>query len=291
MTTPELHEHLVAPSSDGVEVHVHDLGGCGPALLLSHATGFHGPCYLPIARRLRRRFHSFALDYRGHGLTARPPDWQVDWARYGDDATAAARAVAARHDPARAGLVGFGHSMGGAGLLMAAHRDPSRFRLIVAFEPIVFPPPDPSQPAHESGLVDGARRRRRTFDSFEHAYANFASKPPLDAFTDEALRCYVDHGFAPTDDGVVLRCDPEHEARTFETGATHRTWDLLGEITTPVVVVAGAAGDAGPSAIAEGIAGQLPNATYVELTHLDHFGPMTHPDEIAELIASAAVDD
>ena len=40
--------------------------------------------------------------------------------------------------PDRIGI--FGHSMGGACLLMAAHRNPALFRRIVAFEPIVFPP-------------------------------------------------------------------------------------------------------------------------------------------------------
>ena len=103
-------------------------------MLLSHATGFHGYCYLPIADELSDEFTSFALDYRGHGDTARPDDWQVEWDRYGDDALAAARAVAPD-----GGLVGFGHSMGGAGLLMAAHREPGLFDTIVAFEPIVFP--------------------------------------------------------------------------------------------------------------------------------------------------------
>jgi pimeloyl-ACP methyl ester carboxylesterase len=269
---------MLVPSSDRVEVAVHDLGGDGPPLLLSHATGFHGHCYLPLARLLRHRFHCFALDYRGHGDTPRPDDWQVDWDRYGDDALAAARAVAPD-----GGLVAFGHSMGGAGLLMAAHRDPELFDLIVAFEPIVFPPPDPSTPPHQSVLVAGARRRRRSFDSMEQAIEHYGSKPPLMAFTPEALRCYVEHGFTPSEDGVTLKCDPEHEARTFETGGVHRTWELLPEITTKMVVVASTE-EYGPAMIAAGIAEQLPDATYLEFAHFDHFGPMTHPDEIAELI-------
>ncbi len=122
-------------SSDHVSVAIHEFGGAGRPLLLSHATGFHGYCYLPIADALADDFTSYAVDYRGHGDTARPDDWQVEWDRYGDDALAAARAVAPD-----GGLVGFGHSMGGACLLMAAHRDPGLFDVIVAFEPIVFPP-------------------------------------------------------------------------------------------------------------------------------------------------------
>ena len=272
-------------SSDEVEVAVHDLGGTGRPLLLSHATGFHGHCYVPMAEVLADRFHSFALDYRGHGLTGRPHDWLVDWDRYGDDALTTARAVAPD-----GGLVAFGHSMGGAGLLMAAHRDPGLFDLIVAFEPIVFPPPELREtPPPDSPLVVGARRRRNRFASLDEAIANYEAKPPLASFTPAALRAYVEHGFRPADDGdgVVLRCSPEHEARTFEQGGLHRTWELLPEITTPVVVVAGMHTEMSPAAIAEPIARELPVSTYVQLDHLDHFGPMTHPDEVAELVADA----
>jgi pimeloyl-ACP methyl ester carboxylesterase len=268
-----------ADSSDGVSVAIHDLGGTGHVLLLSHATGFHGRCYEPIARALADRFHSFALDYRGHGLTHRH-DGPVDWERYGDDALAAARAVAPEGR-----LIGFGHSMGGTGLLMAAHRQPGLFDLVVVFEPIIFPPPDPSAPRPSSLLAAGARRRRATFESFEQAIEHYASKPPLMGFTPEALRAYVEHGFEPTSDGVTLRCHPDHEARTFETGAEHRTWDVLPEIDTPVVVLAGHDDGSSPATIASLIAERLPHCRYVELDHVDHFAPMTHPDEIAELLA------
>jgi len=278
-----------APSSDDVEVVVYDFGGTGRPLMLSHATGFHGHCYLPIAQALGGRFHSWALDYRGHGLTSRPDDWQVVWERYGDDAVAAARAVLARtsdnHDRDN-GLIGFGHSMGGAGLLMAAHAQPDLFDLIIAFEPIVFPPPAPGIDQLDSPLVAGARRRRAVFASFDEAYDNYAAKPPMMGFDPVALRNYVDHGFVATDEGVRLRCDPEHEARTFETGGVHRTWDLLPEITTPVVIVAGAPSEMSPAAIARPISELLPSARFIELDHLDHFGPMTHPAEMASLITS-----
>jgi pimeloyl-ACP methyl ester carboxylesterase len=274
------------PSSDSVEVVVHDLHGTGRTLLLSHATGFHGHCYVPMAEALADRYHSYALDYRGHGDTAAPHDWPVDWERYGDDATAVAAALAPE-----GGLAAFGHSMGGACLLMAAHRDPERFDVIVAFEPIVFPPADADAPAHESPLVAGARRRRRSFPSYEDAIANYAAKPPLGAFHPDALERYVRDGFAPSPEGVTLKCDPEHEARTFEMGGSHPVWALLPEIHTRVVVVSGKPIEHTPAAIARPIAERLPNAVYVELDHLDHFGPMVRPAEIAELLAAAIEGD
>ena len=119
---------MLANSSDGVSVVLHDLGGDGDPLLISHATGFHGRAYQPVAEALHDVFHSVAPDYRGHGDTPQPVSVPTDWERYGDDAVAAARTLPAP-------CVGFGHSMGGACLLMAAHREPQRFRGLVIYEP------------------------------------------------------------------------------------------------------------------------------------------------------------
>ena len=282
MTT--LPSPLAAPvaSTDGVHLAVHDLGGAGRPLLVSHATGFHGRCYLSMAGALAGRFHSIGFDYRGHGDTPRP-DGPVVWERYGDDAVAMGRAM---RDAFGAPVPAFGHSMGGACLLMAAHREPGLFSRIVVFEPIVFPPAGIRPQGDESPLAAGARRRRATFPGYDAAIANFAAKPPLMGFTPEALDAYVRYGFAEGDDGQVhLKCRPETEAETFEGGGGHDTWNVLPEIDTPVLVVAGVVQPMQPSSIAAGVAERLPGATYLELPEFDHFAPMTHPAEMAELVA------
>jgi pimeloyl-ACP methyl ester carboxylesterase len=282
MTT--LPSPLAAPvaSTDGVHLAVHDLGGAGRPLLVSHATGFHGRCYLPMAGALAGRFHSIGFDYRGHGDTPRP-DGPVVWERYGDDAVAMGRAM---RDAFGAPVPAFGHSMGGACLLMAAHREPGLFSRIVVFEPIVFPPAGIRPQGDESPLAAGARRRRATFPGYDAAIANFAAKPPLMGFTPEALDAYVRYGFAEGDDGQVhLKCRPETEAETFEGGGGHDTWNVLPEIDTPVLVVAGVVQPMQPSSIAAGVAERLPVATYLEVPEFDHFAPMTHPAEMAELVA------
>jgi pimeloyl-ACP methyl ester carboxylesterase len=272
-------------SSSGVDVALHDLGGDGPTLMVSHATGFHGRCYLPMAHALRDRFHSVALDYRGHGDTALPidPDARtIHWDRYADDAQAVATELS---DRAGRAIVGFGHSMGGACLLMAARRDHTLFERLVLFEPIVFPPPDPSEPPRENRLAIGARRRRSTFPSFDAAIESYGSRPPLGAFTPEALDAYVRFGFSLGEDGQVhLKCDPETEARTFENSATHDTWERLPEIGLPVMVVAGRIEEGQPSALAGAIVERLPQGTLVERDDLDHFGPMSHPEIVASLV-------
>ncbi|MEY2445879.1 MAG: hypothetical protein QOC57_893 [Ilumatobacteraceae bacterium] len=275
---------MIVGSSDGVDVAVHDLAGHDadlPVLLISHATGFHGYCYLPLADALATRFHSVAFDYRGHGDTAEPAHVDVDWERYADDAEAVALSLTRP-------LAAFGHSMGGTCLLIAAHRHPELFSSLVIYEPIVF---DPSVPVGEGGpprLAEGARRRRSTFDSFDAAIANYAAKPPLGRFTPAALDAYVRHGFRLGEDGRVhLKCRPELEAATFETGMKQGTWELLPEITVPVTVVCGEPAPDTPARHARAIADRLPNSAYLELDELDHFGPMTHPELIAGVVAAA----
>ena len=269
-------------SPHGVKVAIHDFGGIRPRLLFSHATGFHAHCYQPIAQRLSNEFTSFGLDHRGHGATPRPPDWKVDWDCYGDDATVAAKALALEE-----GLVAFGHSMGGASLVMAALRNPELFDVIVAFEPIIFPQIMGRPGDDPSPMVAAARNRRDTFDSFEAAINNYASKPPMMFFDPEILRAYVEYGFEPMDSGITLRCAPEHEARTFEMGATHDLFERLPEIETRVVVVSGKVDiERSPAGIAKRVAERLPNGTYIELTAGNHLSPFIDPDETADLIRS-----
>lgn len=276
------------PSSDDVSVAVHDLAGGEdpgrPELLIAHATGFHAHAYLPLAEHLARPFHVRGMDFRGHGDTLRPDGWAVDWNRYGDDALAVAEALG------RVPVTAFGHSMGAAALLMAARRRPERFRLLVLYEPIVFPP-DAVRPNGPSAMVAAARRRRATFPSIEAAVENYASKPPLDGFAPAALDAYVRYGFAQNGDGGIrLKCDPEQEARTFEQGGQHRTWDLLAGIDVPAVVIAGRVDEQQPSRIAEAVAAELPNGRYVGVPELDHFGPFTRPERVAQLVLDAAAE-
>ena len=281
-------------STDGVEVIIHELTPWNDAahhdsrrvLLMSHATGFHGRCWSPVAHHLADRYRCVALDYRGHGDTRVPSEWKVDWERYGDDAQAAAQAASAMD--LGSGLLAVGHSMGGACLLMAAHREPGLFRGLVLFEPIVFPTDRP-RPDTGNPLAEGARRRRRRFPTLADAEANYATKPPLANFTSEARWAYVNGGFRPTDDGEVeLACAPEIEAGTFETGGSHRVWDSLPDIDLPVLVIAGRVQSFQPSSIAADVAERLPQGQYLVDDTLDHFGPMTHPRRLADLLSDFA---
>lgn len=272
-------------SADGTQVALHDFGGQGAPLLVSHATGFHAHCYEPIAAALAGRHHVWGLDHRGFGDAEGIDPADVEWSKYGEDALAAAREVSRSHGGAR--VVGFGHSMGGATLLMAAQNEPSLFSALFVYEPIVFPPPPPDAERPTSPLPDGARRRKSTFASFETALENFAAKPPMSAFDPRAREAYVRHGFAEQPDGtVVLKCAPELEARTYETGGVAPAWHTLGTIGTPVWVMSGAVLPHQPSAFSQLVAENLGASTFVRWDEMGHFGPFTHPDVVAAYIAA-----
>ena len=269
-------------SADGVGLALHDLGGEGPALLLSHATGFHGYVFAPLAAQLVPEFHCWSLDYRGHGDSEDPPTDIGDWSRFGDDAVAAADALGLQ------GALGFGHSLGGAALLMAELARPGTFAGLVLFEPIAFPR-DPRRREGPSPMIEAARRRRTVFADRDEAFDNYAGKPPLDVLTPSALRAYVDHGFVDRLDGTVeLKCDPEHEARIFEGGAEQNLFDRLGGVRCPVLVLTGRLEDNPPGQLGPVVAGALPNGRFVTLPQLSHFGPMEDPAVVAAEIDTFA---
>ena len=178
--------------------------------------------------------------------------------------------------------------MGGAALLMAAAAHPGLFRLLVLFEPIVFPTDrvrDPDRrtrcatvPAVAAPCSTRSRRRSRTTPRSRR----------LAAFEPDALDAYVRHGFRQEGDHVRLKCDPDTEADTFDNGGNHTTWDRLGAIEAPVVVVGGQVEEMRPSAVAALVAAELPHGRYVLEAGMDHFGPMTHPAGVAALVAANA---
>lgn len=271
-------------SSDNVQLsayrYIADSGAPATTVLFSHANGFHGRCFDPVIATLVADYECASFDLRGHGDSAVSPDWSVAWQGYGDDALAIANQISKP-------TIAVGHSMGGAALVMAALVEPQLFRALILYEPIIFPGAIReivSKNNAPSPLVEGARRRRKTFATRADAFANYASKPPMNAFDSRALHAFVDYGFRDASDHIELKCAPEHEARNFEMGAIHETWDQLKNLPVPTWVVSGAQQQGQPSGFAANIAEQIANSHFVEWQDLGHFGPMQQPERLAQLI-------
>src|SRR5690606_34998747 len=154
----------------------------------------------PLARALGQGYERWALDFRAHGATRVPPGSELPWRLVATDVLTAVDAL----EVAPGRLLGVGHSMGGACLIMAEQARPGTFAGLWLYEPIVAPTGTLGGPQEGgSSLADGALRRRASFPSRAEAVANFASKPPLGSLRADALHAYVRHGFVDGTDGGV----------------------------------------------------------------------------------------
>ncbi|MGD0882420.1 MAG: alpha/beta hydrolase [Acidimicrobiales bacterium] len=279
---------LTCTTPDGIDLAVYDFGGAGVDLLLVHATGFCAGVLLPLARALGDRFHCWALDLRGHGRSGRPADGDFAWSGFCTDVLTTADHL---------GLVrpvGFGHSCGGATLLLAEQARPDTFRSLYLYEPVVIPdwfvPPAPGR----NPLTEGARRRRETFPSAEDAFANFSSKPPFGDLDPDVLLRYVEDGFepVPADEGgdgmeIRLRCRRDDEAEVYLHGFGNGVFPRLHEVQCPVTLGYGIETDAfGPDLMAADAA-RLPHGSLEPYDGLGHFGPLQSPDEVASRVRVA----
>ncbi|MCY4068031.1 MAG: alpha/beta hydrolase [Acidimicrobiaceae bacterium] len=287
----------VVTTADGVTLKLRLLGGPAsspanspaPDLLICHATGFHGLAYTPLAHCFTRDFRVWALDFRGHGGSGESPDGTYSWHGMGADVTACAVAIGSSQ------LYGFGHSMGGAALLLAEQAAPGAFDGLFMYEPIVLPEEAAATPDNNP-LAAGARNRREVFNSRAEALARYSSRPPLGVLRSDALAAYVEAGFVDLPDGRVrLACPAETEARTFEASDTLSPREIT-QIDVATVVAAGTAGSdtTDPADFAPAVAEALPKGRFVSFEGLGHFGPLEAPAVVArrairELLGDSSV--
>ena len=271
-------------STKGVSLALHDLGGDGDDLLIAHATGLCARAYEPLAALLAERFHVWAVDFRGHGDSTSPAGDDFDWSGMGEDVLAVIDHLGGRP------LHGFGHSMGGAALVLAELARPGLvLRSVYLFEPIIMPSAVAAAMGGPNPRSMGARRRRPRFHSRAEALLRYATRPPLGLLRADSLAAYVAHGFADDPDGGVrLKCAPESEALTFE-APTRVTTDEARVVTTPAIVGVGSrAGPTEPARFAPDVASALPDGRLVEYAHLGHFGPLQDPEVIAADVIALA---
>lgn len=276
-----------ATTPDGVDLALYDFGGVGDELLLVHATGFCAGVLLPLAGALGDRFHCLALDLRGHGRSGRPAGGDFAWSGFATDVLTAVDALGLERP------VAFGHSCGGATLLLAEQRRPGTFRSLYLFEPVVVPEQPLPFPLEDNPLSRGARRRRQTFPNAEDAFVNFSSKPPFATLDPAVLLRYVEDGFeliSPEAGGdgeaIQLRCRRDDEAEVYRHGFDNGAFDHLHEVHCPVTFAYGTATDAFGAEIMAADAARVPMSSVDIVANLGHFGPLERPDQVAERVGA-----
>lgn len=270
----------IVASADGSKISGYELGGTGDVLLIAHATGLCGAMYQLLADELTDRFRVIAFDFRGHGNSSGAPDLDYNWDRMAEDV-----AAVTGHIGTAAPVHGFGHSMGGAALLLAERNAPSTFTSMYLFEPIIFSSEFSTE--GQNVMAAAARRRRADFESRSEVLWRYASRPPFNRVRAGFVASYVDNGFADQPDGGVrLKCLPEVEAQIFSNGGRVEL-DSVEHITTPIAVAVGHdEPGSNPSRLGPPLVEALDRGSLIRYPHIGHFGPFQDPWTVARDVAA-----
>jgi pimeloyl-ACP methyl ester carboxylesterase len=258
---------------DGVAVGWTDTG-TGPASLLVHAGGF-GAWFTPLAEILPgRAIRMLRAGYTG----GPPPEAPIDIGRH----AAHAAGLLQELDAAPATVVS--HSSGCLiALQLAADRPDLVSRLVLSEPPLLDPLLDPADvdevhaalgPALGAAAAAEARGdRRAAFDAF------------MTAVCGAGYRAVLEDVLGP--DAVA---QGERDAAFFfanEMPAAVR-WNPgdLSRITVPALLVQGGASPGPTHRLIARLAAALPDARTATIDGANHLLPLTHPAELAQLLAS-----
>ncbi len=255
-----------------------DFGGSGRPCLLVHGAGLNALCFSPLAAALVNKFRCVGVDLSGHGRSDTPS--QIEWRVFADDVTAAADALGAD-------AIGVGHSLGASALLDAEASRPGTFAEMFCYEPIVIDEAMPDRPP-SGASAQAARRRKQGFSSREEAFERFSTRPPFASFDQAALSGYLDEGLIGKNDGtVLLACSPDTEAAIYESAADFDLLGVLDRVACPVTVAFGGSSSVMSRAGAEAVVSRLARGQVEQIPGLDHFGPFSSPDAVADAVFRA----
>jgi pimeloyl-ACP methyl ester carboxylesterase len=269
-------------SHDGTDLFVEVLDGAGStgSVWLSHATGFNGACWAPLIESIRSEVGRIVVwDHRGHGRSNAVP-MPVSWWDMGNDVVLLLDQIGPGPGP----VIGVGHSMGGAAVVMAEITRRGSFDALVLVEPILL-----GEPTRRTDypLADVVRKRRRVFESRERARLNFGRKAPFSHWHPAAVDGYVSAGLREDGDTFVLACAPDFEAEVYDAAHAHGAFVLLDQVQAPSVVMMGEEADTYGLDWAQQIVRAMPTAELSVVAGGDHFIPMSHPNLVAREIRRA----
>lgn len=206
-------------------------------IVFLHANGFNALTYRTILAPLAADYRILTLDQRGHGATtlSTVTEGREGWNDLREDLVAFLDAEDLSN------VVLGGHSMGGTASLMAAAARPDRVKALALFDPVILPPqrmtPEAAAAARESNFVQGALKRRSTFDSREAAMNAYRGRGAFRTWPEAVLADYVAAGFKDAADGQVeLACAPSWEASNFMAQG-HDPWDAFDHARCPISIL------------------------------------------------------
>ena len=209
-----------------------------------HATGFNAQTYKILLEALRNKSDSkinlFALDQRGHGFSqARAVPSELDsWSDFLDDGLEFIDSLSGK-------IVCSGHSMGSVIAAKIASIRKDKIERLFMIEPVLysyweslkFSLMSKMKINRKLDIAAGAAKRRREFESLEHALNSYKGRGAFATWSDEWISSYLVGGTEATKDGnIQLTCAPEWESATFRASSMD-TWKYLKKIKIPSQVV------------------------------------------------------
>jgi pimeloyl-ACP methyl ester carboxylesterase len=268
-----------------------DWGGDGPVLHFAHANGFPAASYRCVIDRLTGSFRVLSMEARPL-WSDQHPSGLTSWTPLVEDLV-----EGMRHKGLQ-GVIGVGHSLGGALTARAAAIDPSLFSMLILIDPVIFTHPRSwfwaalkiTGQTQRFPLVRGARERREHWPDIATVRASYRAKSAFRDWTDRCLDDYLTTGFiADHDGGVRLRYPREWESRIFEVCPADQ-WRHLRKIQVPVVFLRGETSDTFLRSAASRAIRELRDVRVTEMDGTSHFLPWEAPDATAEEIRRFAAE-
>ena len=275
-----------------------------PLFLFCHANGFHKEVWRPVVEELvkvaRAPFRWIALDFSGHGdtLSRRTVKMGEKWEDFAVDDIVT---VLQELQGDASFVVGVGHSLGGASLLLTELQHKGAFDRLALFEPIVLPHPDDlprlmgvSEEKWVGAMQRGASKRRTFFTDTSAVAEYMRGRQAFKRFDPRTMDEYIAHGTCLNHDGTerTLKCPPAVEAAVYG-GRPHHLWSQLHQISCPTLVACGGLPGGGMlnSKLFKTIVERLPAASLAVAPAASHFLVMEAPKWCALQIASSCQRD
>ncbi|MFN0115134.1 MAG: alpha/beta fold hydrolase [Paracoccaceae bacterium] len=249
--------------------------GTGPRRAVAlHCSLARSGAWSGMAAKLADRLTMAAPDLPGHGQS---PDW--DGA--GDYTGLCARAAAGMIGASAGGPVDLiGHSGGAVAAILYALAHPERVRTLTLIEPVLFAAArgTPEGAAHAAAMAQvWAREKAGDREGAAAVFTGLWGKGKGWGELDPRQRRYIS--------------DRIHLIGAGMPALDQDNGDILGKgrlerLTMPAMLISGGASPPVVHVIAERIAARLPEAGLAEVPGAGHMLPITHPAEVAGLVAA-----
>jgi len=280
--------------------------GDGFPLHFLHANGYPPNCYKPLFDFLKTEYHVFGMLLRPLWDDAKPEDIK-SWHPFSDDLLRflAKQTESGNRNGSADPVIGVGHSIGAIVTLRAALRDPGKFRALVLIEPVLFVPSiliiskilrTIGIGDRTSLLIDGAMKRRRSFDDLETIFRGYRTRKIFRYMSNVNLWAYIEGITKPavggdrelsTQEGYALTYSPEWEAQIYRTGLQDfDIWRDLPNIEVPTLFIRGEETDTFLEGAARLVKRKQPKVRVETLERSTHILPLEYPKEVFNIMRS-----